>query len=83
MARVLDGTSVVTHTGLCNPSLVSGNSPVKMTTAHQVPSLVTTDRLHVYIEGSFGAIAAGLLHIPKQHGHHIHPMETPVNDHTG
>lgn len=35
MARVLDRTSVVTHTGLCNPSLVSGDSQVDVATSHR------------------------------------------------
>jgi len=42
MGRMLDRTSVVTHTGLCNPSLASGDSPVGVATSHRVPYLAST-----------------------------------------
>jgi hypothetical protein len=79
----LDHTSVVTYTGLCDPSLVFGGFRVDVPTTHRDAYLALTACLSDYNEGHAGVIMAGPLHIPRQRYHCMHPMETPGNDQTG
>lgn len=82
MARVLDRASVVTHTGLRNPSLASGDSRVGVATSYRFPCFASTKCLSGCIEDSLRALRLDHYTSPDD-SHYLHPMETPVNDHTG